>query len=336
MIPLKQTIRRVVLRLIAFISKDINDCFTGETLGRGFLLAWGRSFWLIGYSGRPLIPRFLPQRRLTIWRQVMGFTTHPPPDFPSLSRVGSSAVPNPVPWVMNIVLTHQGGAHFRRLMQKWGGVSQMESVWIAFGGSKEEFDLLDFPRKVFIDDPDLRKVDNQRDKQSYTGIFRGMAGAVKSNAPDFIHLCEYDHVVLIPDLNARQMAEMKREQADVMGHMLVRMDGSGHYFQLYHESEPGFAEHWKNLSVREDKRAVLNMFGSGSVWTREAFLDVARRPQEIPCYLETYLPTLAHHLGYRVRCWDESRHLLSNLPSPSINEGIAVAKGCWTVHPVKQ
>jgi hypothetical protein len=188
---------------------------------------------------------------------------------------------------------------------------------------------------ILNDLPELRKRDNQREKQSYTGIFRAMAEAVRSNAPDFIHLCEYDHVVLVPDLNERQMMEMQREQADVMGHMLVRMDGSAHYFQLYHESEPGFAEYWKHLSVREDKQVVLNMFGSGSMWTREAFLAVSDRLQEMPCYLETYLPTLAHHLGYRVRCWDESRHLLSNLPSRDINERNALDKGCWTVHPLK-
>jgi len=324
----------VFLWCVGFLSKDIRDCETGEMLGRGFFLGWGAAIWLIGYSGRPLIPKFLPQRRLTIWCQEMGFTTHPFPDFPSLagSEYDDRHVP---PQVMNIVLTHLGGTHFRRLIEQWSQASRLESVWIAFGGSRSEFDQLDYPRKVFIDDPELRKKDNQREKQSYTGIFRAMAEAVKSSTPDFIHLCEYDHLVLVPDLGERQVAEMKREKADVMGHMLVRMDGSGHYFQLYHEFEQSFADDWKNHSVREDKGVVMNMFGSGSMWTRKAFLAIASHPQEVRCYLETYLPTMAHHLGFRVRCWDESHHLLSNLPTPFINERIAREKGCWTVHPIK-
>ena len=332
--PLKQSIRKILLWFVGLISKDIRDCITGEILGRGFLLGWGGAVWLIGYSGRPLIPRFLPQRRLTIWRQVMGFTSHPPPDFPSLAK-DSSACIHPSHKVMNIVLTHLGGAHFKRLMDRWSHVSSPESVWVAFGGSRSEFDLLDYPRKVFIDDPGLRKSDNQRDKQSYTGVFRAMTEAIRSFSPDFIHLCEFDHVVLVPDLNARQVEEMTREQADVMGHLLVRMDNSGHYFHLYHESDERFAPFWERLSLREEKGVVLNMFGSGSMWTRQAFLAVASKAEEIPCYLELYLPTLAHHLGYRVRCWRESMHMISNLPSSMINLETAVRRGCWTIHPIK-
>jgi hypothetical protein len=80
---------------------------------------------------------------------------------------------------------------------------------------------------------------------------------------------------------------------------------------------------------------ILSMFGSGSFWTREAFLAVAAQNQEIGCYLEIYLPTVAHHLGYRVRSWKESHHLISNLPSPSVSVDEAKRRGCWTVHPVK-
>jgi hypothetical protein len=36
-----------------------------------------------------------------------------------------------------------------------------------------------------------------------------------------------------------------------------------------------------------------------------------------------------------VRCWDESRHLISNLPVQGISECSASAKHCWTVHPIK-
>ena len=60
------------------------------------------------------------------------------------------------------------------------------------------------------------------------------------------------------------------------------------------------------------------MFGSGPFWTREAFVGVCSIPQTINCYFKIFLPTLAHHLGYRA---------------------ITVQKGrkmeAWTVHPVK-
>lgn len=78
------------------------------------------------------------------------------------------------------------------------------------------------------------------------------------------------------------------------------------------------------------------MFGSGSLWTREAYLAVATGEQRIPCYFEVYLPTLAHHLGFRVRRWKEDRHLVTNLPSADVTVETAASRGAWTVHPVKQ
>jgi hypothetical protein len=162
-----------------------------------------------------------------------------------------------------------------------------------------------------------------------------MAPVIERERPDYIYLCEYDHVPLRSDLNALQVAEIQQEGADVMGHWLYRVDGTSHYHMLYHRSDPGFLPYWQSVSRREETGVVLSMFGSGSLWSRDAFLAIASRQQEIPCYLELYLPTLAHHLGYRVRCWGESNHMISNLPSSKINLETAVRRGCWTVHPIK-
>jgi hypothetical protein len=43
------------------------------------------------------------------------------------------------------------------------------------------------------------------------------------------------------------------------------------------------------------------MFGSGSFWKQDAFEAVAEVEETFPIYLEIYLPTLAHHLGFRLR-----------------------------------
>lgn len=332
---LKQSIRKCLLWCMGLLSKDIKDCMTGEMLGRGFLLAWGGSVWLIGYRGRPLIARFLPQGRLTYWRQYIGFTTTEQPDFPRLVDTRRGCLPGSSR-VINVVLTHLDGEHLARLRERWTGVCREEDLWIAFGGEKSRFESLGAGQFVYVGDGGIRRTDNQREMQSYTGIFQTMAPVIEREKPDFIYLCEYDHLPLRQDLNALQVAEMTEAGADVMGHFLARIDGTGHPHYLQHSSDPAFRRHWESVSLRENKGVVLTMFGSGSFWSRNAFLAVAVREQEIPCYVELYLPTLAHHLGYRVKCWDESRHLLSNLPSPRISERIALEKCCWTVHPVKE
>jgi hypothetical protein len=88
-------------------------------------------------------------------------------------------------------------------------------------------------------------------------------------------------------------------------------------------------------NIREDPTVTMWMFGSGSFWTREAFVGVCSIPQTINCYFEIFLPTLAHHLGFRVRGWNEDHHLISNLPNKSVTLEEARKRGSWTVHPVK-
>jgi len=207
---------------------------------------------------------------------------------------------------------------------------------VVFGGTREAFDALDYPRKVFVDDPGLRTRDHQREKQSFRGVIEAMVPIIRRETPDYVHLCEYDHLPLAQDLNERQVRSMRGEGADVMVHFLKRIDGTAHPFGLYHESDPDFFPFWKSLSRRDDPSAILWMFGSGSVWTREAFLALASPQKKIECLFEIYLPTLVHHLGFRVRGWDEKQHLISNLPSPQITVKEARKRGSWTVHPVKE
>jgi N-acetylglucosaminyldiphosphoundecaprenol N-acetyl-beta-D-mannosaminyltransferase len=332
---MKPAVRNFGLRLIDLFASDITDCVSSESLGRGLILGWGGRIKVIGHETLPpLIPRFLPQRRLTYWQQSIGFTTHRQPDYPRLSGVGGVSSGG-AERVINVVLTHQGGGALSGVLKNWEGVCREEDLWIAFGGSRADFEKLAYPRKVFVEDPSLRTHDHQREKQSYTGIYRAMAPVVERERPDFIYLCEYDHIPLVRDLNRRQVGEMSREGADVMGHWLHRVDGTSHCHMLNHESDPGFLPFWRSLSRREDPGVVFSMFGSGSFWSREAFLAVASTPQSIDCYQELYLPTFAHHLGYRVRGWDEEHHLLSNLPSRTITVQEGRKREAWTVHPVK-
>ena len=154
---------------------------------------------------------------------------------------------------------------------------------------------------------------------------------------DFTHVnfAEYDHVPIVPDVNARQLARLERERADVLAFQLGRCDGTNWAHYLYHEHLPGWAEHWASLSVREDKRTVLSMLGTGSFWTRDAFDAVARHDEPFPIYLELYLPTLAHHLGYRVRDWQEQNRHISSAGEFADRIEEARRDGAWTLHPVK-
>lgn len=332
---IKLHLRNGILGFLDLFAAPVTDCVTGRPLGRAMIVGWGIGLRVIGHAGLPpLIPRFLPQKRLTYWKQRIGFTTPARPDFPRLGGITGNP-PADSARVLNVVLTHLDGEPLARTIAHWKGICPEQDLWIAFGGKRRRFDRVGMDRAVFVGDPTLRREDNQREKQSYTGIFRAMAPVIEREKPDYVYLCEYDHVPLRPDLNAVQVAEITAEGADVMGHWLYRVDGTGHYHMLYHQSDPCFLPYWQSVSRREDKGVVLSMFGTGSLWSREAFLAVAAKEQEIECYLELYLPTLAHHLGFRLRCWNETRHMISNLPSRKWTIEEARKRNCLTIHPFK-
>ena len=68
----------VVARLFA---SDLVDFRTGKKIGRALLLPWRGKIHVIGLDEAVQVT-FIPQERLTFWKQEIGFTAHPPPDFP--------------------------------------------------------------------------------------------------------------------------------------------------------------------------------------------------------------------------------------------------------------
>jgi hypothetical protein len=77
------------------------------------------------------------------------------------------------------------------------------------------------------------------------------------------------------------------------------------------------------------------MFGTGSFWKREAFEAVAAFNEPFPIYLEIFLPTVVHHLGFRLRDYGEQNRFVSATGDRSREIKQAQSAGAWTLHPVK-
>jgi len=73
--------RRLVIALARTVGSKIVDAETGRVLGRAFLIPWRGKIAVIGLDAE-VKPLFLPQKRLTYWKQELGFAIHAPPDFP--------------------------------------------------------------------------------------------------------------------------------------------------------------------------------------------------------------------------------------------------------------
>lgn len=78
-------IRALGLAVARLFASDLVDFRTGEKVGRALLLPWRGKIHMIGLE-EPVQVAFLPQKRLTFWKQEIGFSAHPAPDFPHEPR----------------------------------------------------------------------------------------------------------------------------------------------------------------------------------------------------------------------------------------------------------
>jgi hypothetical protein len=239
--------------------------------------------------------------------------------------------------VLNVVLCHESAAEVDQLAGYWTSLLGHERLLIAYGGPRESFELIQFASKVFIDDCRLRTRDHQREGQSYTAVFKEVSEQLRRNSEriEFVTLFEFDHLPLVQGLNALQLERMKAEQADVMAHHLSRVDGTSHPHYLYYAANAEFARFFSAISIRSNPHVVLSMFGTGSCWKRDAFEAVAERTEPFPIYFEVYLPTVAHHLGFRLRDFVGQDDFVSNLGDRSSEITSAREQGAWALHPVK-
>ena len=121
----------------------------------------------------------------------------------------------------------------------------------------------------------------------------------------------------------------------MLGLHLRRVEETNCAHYLYHASDPEFFAFWRKITCRRRSRVVLSMLATGSFWTREAFEAVAECEEPHPMYIEIFLPTAAHHLGFRIRDLASQRTFAQHIGDwlPRLAE--ARAAGAWAVHPAK-
>ena len=78
---MRRLIRSLTLMVARIVGTRIVDCTTGRYLGKALVIPWRGKIHIIGLK-QTVRPVFLPQKRLTYWKQELGFTIHIPPDFP--------------------------------------------------------------------------------------------------------------------------------------------------------------------------------------------------------------------------------------------------------------
>jgi hypothetical protein len=84
---LRMLLRATALSVVRALGTTFVDPKTGHRIGKALVISWRGKVHVIGLDW-PAKPIFLPQQRLTYWKQELAFTIYPRPDFP---RVRSQA-----------------------------------------------------------------------------------------------------------------------------------------------------------------------------------------------------------------------------------------------------
>ena len=318
---LKQALRDVGVWFFRLIGSEIRDCRTGRPLGRGLIFYWGGRVHLLGCDCA-VVPLPIAQKRLTYWKQSIGFTAHPEVDFPKQHAVSASTGEREN--VLLVLLDHRDPESVEKTICLWTKAGfERDSLLLAYGGRQDAFQKISHSQKFLLTESKHKTSDHQRERQSYREIFSRTTNWLKGRSFTHILFQEYDHLPMVADLPARMLRCLAAEKADILAYHLGRVDAS---------TNP----HWlATVTETYDQPIALSMLGTGHFWSRQAWEAVSADGVLASWYLELDIPSTAHRLGYRIREIPLQgkfvQNLVSNRPSPDE----AQKCGAWTLHPVK-
>lgn len=231
-----------------------------------------------------------------------------------------------------VLLTHQDAARVGRMARRWERTGA--ELLVAHAGRREDFEGIEGVRKVFVEDPLIRTRHHQRERQSYTALYRVASAEAERAGARFVLLAEYDYYPVAEDLPARLAGRMERERAGLLGYHVRRVDGTNEPHFLYHAADGWFREWYAGQSRRGEKGVILSMLGTGVLWRAEVLAEVlaaGEPPGRV--YHELHFPTLAHHLGFRVRGMADQNPFVRVGAEWDPRRAPAEA---WALHPVKR
>jgi hypothetical protein len=240
--------------------------------------------------------------------------------------------------VLTAVLTHLDARAVRRQLDYLGDLAPASRFVVCHGGSRKDFDDLDDADAIFVDDPSLRgphfaKSINQT---LYALNERHVRG---DPSVDWVYVIEYDHLILRGDFDGALVGVAERTGAGLLGKWAsVRNDTNwSHYLAARDDAELNrFIE---AISRRDDPRVRLGCLGTGMFFRRDAFDAFCSLEGAPEAYVELFVPTAVHHLGFDVVDVDAVADLYADvrwLPEFGVDEARAARRAGRTfVHPFK-
>jgi hypothetical protein len=241
--------------------------------------------------------------------------------------------------MVTAVIAHLRAEEVHERLGLLRAVSPRARFVVCYAGTPDEFERIELEDKVFVDDPTLRGPEQHL--QSLTSTFEALWGECFESDGDLdsLYVIEYDHLVLDPSFEDRLRELACSTGAHLLGKNGVERTATNDEHYIRFRSDVRLLAHLRLLSVREDPRRMFGCLGDG-IWISRPALQAYVEVREHPlCYCETYVPTLVHHLGYRVVDVDAHGSLYRHVrwvPPYDAEQAVAAFRdGTVFMHPVK-
>lgn len=240
--------------------------------------------------------------------------------------------------LLTVVLTHLAApavdAHIRYLL----ALDPRADVVLCHGGRREDFELVQWPDKLFLEEPSLRGAPFSF--QSYNELLLCIYRQYMEDGDwSAAMLLEYDQIPLRTDYLDRSLDAFERGGADFLGIDCGPRNDTNWLHYIRFRDDPGLLTFLAERSTRDDPRLLFGCLGTGFLIGREALAAFASVEHYSPCYVELYLPTIVYHLGFRVAdlsALTDFGHAVRHAPVYNLQEARKLqATGATFVHPFK-
>ncbi len=172
---------------------------------------------------------------------------------------------------------------------------------LCYGGPRDEFKCLGSEGALFIEDPALRGASTKR--QSYNAILAGVYRAfVESDETvELIYFIEYDQLILRGDYEQMLTELIGQTGADLLAKSASPRNDTNWPHHLASRDDQALDAFFRGISGRDDPGTRFGCLGSGMLLRRKALSAFCSVLDDAPhAYLELFIPTVVHHLGFEV------------------------------------
>jgi hypothetical protein len=241
--------------------------------------------------------------------------------------------------LLNLLWTHLDASAVDRQLEYLRLLAPRSRFVVCHGGQRQDFDGITHPDKLFIDDDTLR-TRAAWNQSAFKMLDSAREAFVAGTDIEAVFLFEYDHLVLRRDFERALKQLLDLSGADFLAKTCVPKDTNNwvHAIRARHDAE--FMAFLRQISTRDDPARLYGCLGTGFVIRRTALEALLAVTPPALDYHELYLPTVLHHLGFRLADVDALSDIydeVSYLPAKTLTQVLdAKRRGHFFVHPFKQ